>query len=106
MVTSASELLGDVKTGGNQGCSDHVLVELTLLREVGITKSIVRTLKFRRANFQLFKEIVRRTPWERVLQDRGTELRWQVFKDVFQRAQELSIPSVRSRAEKGRDWHG
>jgi len=57
MVTSASELIGDVKIGGSLGCSDHMLVELTLLREMGITKSIVRTLNSRRANFRLFKEI-------------------------------------------------
>jgi len=62
LVTNASELVGDVKIGGSLGCSNHALVELTLLREMGITKSIVRTLNFRRANFQLFKEIVRRTP--------------------------------------------
>jgi len=72
-VTNASELVGDVKIGGSLGCSDHALVELTLRREMRITKSIVRTLNFRRANFQLFKEIVRRTPWETVLRDRGTE---------------------------------
>jgi len=86
VVSNASELVGDVKIGGSLGYSDHALVELTLLREMGITKSIVRTLNFRRANFQLFKEIIRRTPWETVLRDRGTEQSWQVFKDVFHRA--------------------
>jgi len=40
MVTNASELVGDVKIGGRLGCSDHALVELTLLREMGIMKSI------------------------------------------------------------------
>ena len=57
VVTNASEPFGDVKIRGSLGCSDHVLVELKLLREMGITKSIVRTLNFRRAKFQLFKEI-------------------------------------------------
>jgi len=71
VVTSASELFGDVKFGASQGCSDHVLVELMLLREMGITKIIVRTLNFRRANFQLFKEIVRNGPQE---QRKRTEL--------------------------------
>jgi len=101
VITSASELVEDIKIGGSLGCSDHVLVELTLLREMGITKSIVRTLNFRRANFQLFKEIVRRTPWETVLRSRGIEQSWQLFKDVFQRAQELSIPKCTSQTEKG-----
>ena len=57
MVTNASELVGDVKIGGSLGCSDHALVELMLLREMETTKSIDRTLNFRRAHFQLFKEI-------------------------------------------------
>jgi len=54
VVTNASELVGDVKIRGSLGCSNHALVELTLRREMGITKSIVRTLNFRRTNFQLF----------------------------------------------------
>jgi len=73
-----------------------------LLREMGITKGIVRTLNFRRANFQLFKEIVRRTPWETVLRDRGTEQSWQVFKYVFQGAQELSIPKCKKSGREGK----
>jgi len=105
LVTNASELIGDVKIGGSLGCSDHMLVELMLLREMGITKSIVRKLNFRRANFQLFKEIVRRTPWETVLRDRGTEQSSHVFKDVFHRAQELSIPKCK-KSGKRREKNG
>jgi len=40
VVTNATELIGDLKTGGSLGCSDRALVEQTLLREMGITKSI------------------------------------------------------------------
>ena len=65
-------------------------------------KHIVRTLNFRRTNFQLFKEIVRRTPSETVLRDKGTEQSWQVFKDVFQRAQELSIPKCKKSGREGK----
>jgi len=32
LVTSASELTGDVKVGGSQGCSDHALVEFSVMR--------------------------------------------------------------------------
>jgi len=38
---------------------------------MGKTRSTVRTLNFRKADFQLFKEFVSRTPWETVLRDRG-----------------------------------
>ena len=56
LVTSASELISDIKIGGSLGCGDHALVEFTVLRDMGQVKSKVRTLNFRKANFQLFKE--------------------------------------------------
>jgi len=62
MLTNASELIGDIKTGGSLSCSDHAPVEFMLLRDVGRARSIVRTLNFRKAKFQLFKELVSRTP--------------------------------------------
>ncbi|KFZ48948.1 hypothetical protein N338_11822, partial [Podiceps cristatus] len=62
----------------------------------------VRTLNFRKANFQLFKEIVRRTPWETVLRDRGAEQSWQIFKEVIRRAQELSIPRCKKSGKEGK----
>jgi len=62
MLTSASELNSDMKTGGSLGCSDHTLVEFTVLRDMGKAASTVRTLNFRKTNFQLFKELVSRTP--------------------------------------------
>ncbi|PKU47375.1 hypothetical protein llap_2342 [Limosa lapponica baueri] len=34
------------------------------------TRSVVRTLNFRKAKLQLFKELVKRTPWETVLRDK------------------------------------
>ncbi|PKU32580.1 nedd4-binding protein 2-like 2 [Limosa lapponica baueri] len=73
IVTNASELIRDVKIGGSLGCSDHALVEFTVLRDTCQTRSIVRKLNFRKANFQLFKELVNRTPWETVLRDQGGE---------------------------------
>lgn len=56
--------------GSSLGCSDHAL-EFTVLRHMGQAKSKVRTLHFRRANFQLFKKV--RTPWEIALKDKGEE---------------------------------
>ena len=56
MVTNANELTCDVRIGGSLGCSDHALVEFAVLRDMGQAKSKVRTLNFRKAKFQLFKE--------------------------------------------------
>ncbi|GAB0203436.1 hypothetical protein GRJ2_002809200 [Grus japonensis] len=86
LVTNTSELTDDIKIGGSLGCSDHALVEFTVLRDMGQAKGKVRTLNFRKANFQLFKELVNRTPWETALRDKGAEQSWQIFKDAFHRA--------------------
>ena len=69
---------------------------------MGKARSTVRTLNFRKANFQLFKELVRRTPWETVLRERGTEQSWQIFKDTFHRAQELSVPKCKKSGKEGK----
>jgi len=68
--------ISDIKIGGSQGCSDHSLVKFILLRDIGKSRNIVRTINFRKANFQLFKELVSRTPWGMVLRDRGAEWSW------------------------------
>ncbi|KFQ77747.1 hypothetical protein N335_12351, partial [Phaethon lepturus] len=62
----------------------------------------VRTLNFRKANFQTFKELVSRTPWETALRDKGTEQSWQIFKDAFHREQELSIPRGKKSGREGK----
>jgi len=84
------------------GCSDHALVEFTVLRDMEKVRSIVRTLNFRKAGFQLFKELVSRTPWEMVLKDRGAEQSWQIFKDTFHRVQELSVCRCKKSGKEGR----
>jgi len=50
LISDASELISDVKTGGSLGCSDHALVEFIVLRDIGKARSIVRTLNCRKAN--------------------------------------------------------
>ncbi|PKU45285.1 hypothetical protein llap_4421 [Limosa lapponica baueri] len=55
MVTNASMLISDIKIGGSLGCSDHALVEFTVLWDMGQEKSKVRILNFKKASFQMFK---------------------------------------------------
>lgn len=55
-------LIEDVKTGGSLSCSGHALVEFTILRDIGQVKNRVRALNFRKANFQLFKELMDGAP--------------------------------------------
>jgi len=82
LVTNTSDLIGDVKTGGSLGCTDHALVEFAVLRDKHQVKSKVRTLNFRKANFQFIKELANKTPWKTALRDKGLEQSWQFFKDT------------------------
>jgi len=104
LVTSATELIRDVKVGGSVGCSDHALVEFADLRDMGQAKSKVRTLNFRKAKFQLFKVLVSRTPWKTVLRDKGAEQSWQLFKDAFHGALDPQV--LKNQERKARDMHG
>jgi len=105
IVTSASEVISDVKIGGSLGFSDHTLVEFTVLKHMGKVRSIIRTLNVSKAKFQLSNELVRRILWETVCMDRGVEQAWQIFKDAFHRGQELSVPRCK-KSGKGRDQRG
>jgi len=69
---------------------------------MGKKKDIVRALNFRKANFQIFKELVSMTPWETALRDRGVEQSWQIFKDAFHRAQKLSVPRCKKSGKQGK----
>ena len=62
VLTNAEESTREVKIGGSLGCSDHALVEFVILKNAGLAKSSVRTLCFRRANFQLLKELLSGIP--------------------------------------------
>ncbi|PKU36877.1 rna-directed dna polymerase from mobile element jockey- hypothetical protein [Limosa lapponica baueri] len=97
-----SELIRDVKTGGSVGCSDHAVVEFTVLKGTRQTRSVVRTLNFMKANLQVFKELVKRTPWEMVLRDKEAEQSWQILRDAFHRVQEVSISRCKKTSKKGK----
>jgi len=106
MVTNANELITDIKTEGSLGCSDYALVEFTLLRDTGKARSMVRTLSFRKANFQLFKELVRRTPgkWSSGTGEQNRAGRSLRMLSIECRSSQS--PGVRSQARKGRGQHG
>ena len=74
LTNAAEESVRGVKAGGSLGCSDHTLVEFVMLRNAGLAISRVRTLNARRANFQLFKELLDWIPCETVVNGIGTEL--------------------------------
>ncbi|KFQ70162.1 hypothetical protein N335_13707, partial [Phaethon lepturus] len=62
----------------------------------------VRTMNFRKAKFQLFRELVNRTHWETALRVKEAEQSWQIFKDTFHTAQELLIPRCKKSGKEGK----
>jgi len=52
-------LIGDVKVKGRLGCGDHEMVEFRLLRAGRRVQNKFTTLHFKRADFGLFKDLLR-----------------------------------------------
>ena len=78
------------------------------LEVIGLAKSKIRTLNFRRVNFRLFRELMDEITWETALKAIWLERSWQLFKDAFPRVQDLSVPHYRktSRRERKLEWLG
>ena len=106
MVTNASELIGHIKTGGSLGCSDHVLVEFAVLRDVGQAKSKVRTLNFRKAKFQLFKDLVNRTPGKLPSGTGEQNRAGRSLRVLSIEHKSSQSPGVRNEERKARDQYG
>ena len=66
-------LVGDAVVGSFLGQSDHDMVEFSILGEVRSGVSKTATLDFQRADFELFRTLVGRVPWESVLKGRGVQ---------------------------------
>lgn len=77
LTNRASELIMDVKIHGSLGCSDHVMVEFTVLKNMGqVMKKAFWTLGELISSF--FKELVDGMPWKSALWGKG-ELSWQLL---------------------------
>ena len=59
LLTSTSELTGDIRTGGCPGHSNHAVLNFTFLTVIRQTK--IKRLSFRTAKFQLFRELVNKS---------------------------------------------
>ena len=105
LLTNANELIGDTRIGGCLGCSDHAMVEFTLQRDMRQAKSKIRMLHFRKANLQLFRELVKHpgkpSSWARVQSRAGRFLRR--LSSVLKSS---PSPGVASNKWKARNWRG
>lgn len=85
----------EVKIGGSLGCSNQA--KFMISRNMGLAKSKVGALNFRRVNSQ-FKELMDEI-WDAVLSDRGTDQSWQLNTSL--RGQEFSIPMCNKSSREG-----
>ena len=85
-------LVGDVKVGGRLGQRDHKMLDFSILVEPRRGVSRTATLDFRRADFNLYRTMVERVPWEVVLESVGAQEGWEDLKEVFLKVQELTTP--------------
>jgi len=102
VLTNKEGLVEDVKVGDRLSCSDHEMVEFRILSGGSRAISRIKPLDFRRANFDLFKELLGGIPWDRALEGRGVQELWLLFKNHFLHAQERCIPLSKKSSKGGR----
>jgi len=59
-------------------------------------------MDFRRADFGLFRTLIERVPWERVLKGKGVQEGWTLFKEEVLKAQEQAVPMRHKMNRQGR----
>lgn len=72
LLIDADKIMERVKNGDSLGCSDHVLTQFALSRNMDLTKRKVRNLNFRGVKFQLLKNLQEWPPGELSLEMRET----------------------------------
>lgn len=70
LFTNRGELVGDVEVGNCLGQNDHKMVEFSILGEVRRGLSKTATLDLRRTDFELFRTLAGKVPWESFLKGR------------------------------------
>jgi len=76
LFTNREGLVGDVVVRGRLGLSAHEMIEFAVFGEVKRGANKTTTMDFWRADFGLFRMLVERVPWERVLKGKGVQEGW------------------------------
>ena len=95
VLTNKEGLMSNVKLEDSLDCSDHEMVEFKILRVLKRVHSKLATQNFRRADFELFRELLGKVTWEKSLEGRGAQESWLVFKDHLLQAQKQCMPRKR-----------
>ena len=102
VLTNKEVLVWDVKAGYSFGCSNHKMMEFRILRKGNNANNRITVPDFRRLQFEPFRDLLGRIPWEMVLERRRVQESWLVFKDYLFQSQEWSIPISRKSNKGGR----
>ncbi|KAK4815431.1 hypothetical protein QYF61_002646 [Mycteria americana] len=102
LFTNRDGLVSDVMVGGCLGQSNHEMIEFLICGEAARGVSKTATLDFRRADFDLFRRLVERVPWEAALMGKGVQEGWTFFKEEVLKAQERAVPRCRKISRRGR----
>ena len=94
--------MGDVKVGDSLGQVNHEIVEFSILGDVRRVTSKTISLNFQRADFDLFRALVARIPWESLLKGKGIEETWTLLKTEILKAQEQAVPECCKASRRGR----
>lgn len=73
VLTSAVEVIKEVKIRGSLDYSDHALVEFVISRSMDLPVCGVRVMNIRREKFQLFMELLDQLSWEDIIRGMGME---------------------------------
>ncbi|CAM4672926.1 unnamed protein product [Lepidochelys kempii] len=102
LLTNWVELVGEAKVDGNLGGSDHELVEFRILTQGRKVSSRIRTLDFRKADFDSLRERMARIPRGTNLKGKGVQESWLYFKESLLRLQGQTIPMSRKNSKYDR----
>lgn len=91
----------NVKVKSSLGYRDSDIAEFKVLMTVRSAHSKLRTLDFRRADFDLFGDSLGRVPWNKSLEGREAQESWLIFKDQLFQIQEC-IPTERKSGKNAR----
>jgi len=90
LFANTEGLVADVMVGGCLGHSDQETIVFISWRKRGVSRTA--TLDFQRADFGLFRNMVDRVPWEAVLEGKGLQEGWTLFKEEVLKVQEQAVP--------------
>ena len=102
LFTNSEGLVGDVKAGDCLRQSDHEIVKFSILGDDRRVTSKTAILKFKRADFDLFRTLVAQVPRELLLKGKGVQEAWTLLKMGISKAQEQAVPECHKTSHRGR----